>query len=970
MTTPPTGDSELISVSRSSGRRILRRFGLDIRPGETLSAALFFLFFFLVITFQYATKSVRQSTFIDTLGAAKLPWVYLLVALFSYPLLKVYSAGVNRLRRHHLIAATGIVVAASLVLFRWLYEFPWAWVRVVFYVWVSIIFVMTVSQFWSYANQVYDARQAKRLFGFIGAGGLLGGLAGGQVARVATRLVGTGNSLLVSATIMLSVVGLVFWIHRLHPGVDDSRSATGMEKLGAAQGGGSTVMSSRLLLLIATVLAVTVAVAQVVDLQFNWAVEAATTTLDQRTAFFGNFYSIMSLTAFAFQLLFTARIHRTLGVGVALRVLPVTMALGTGLLFVSAIFMPAILLSAAVVLKVGENGLRYSLDQATRELLYLPVARDVRMKAKAFIDVFVQRGAKGIGALLLLPVTFGLMTALHAGWITLGLIAFWLVALVALRREYVQAFRDGLKERAIDDAMPLNLSDAVTLELLVEALSSPDPRQARHAMQLLRRHDKGHLVPPLMVYHEDAGVRREALDILASVQRREFEPLVRKCLSDPDAGVRAAAVRCLAALTRADIGQLMEPALEDGNPAVRAAAIVALLTDVSARSADQAGAALEALVTDAEPHSRRQAAAALGELPEPMFRESLMRLLYDPDSEVVRAAIRAVQRRCRNSGPEPIYLPVLVAKLGNRRIKHEARDAIVEYGSEAVDALAHFLRDEDEALWVRRALPKTLSRIADERVPGVLLECLEGERDETLRSKLIEAFSTLRESAGGEMERTRLRRQLEVEARSCLQAMADLEALQLSRKGKWVGPRVQWDEGAEEPSLLDRLLQDHLDRSVSNMFGLLATEYERRAVWAVWRSLTDGDKAHRLNALEYLDNLLSPELRKPVQLVVGDAALDDRMREAVTHYGVQHGERAGVLRRLIRAGVSGDEMDMMLAQAAMYVARTAGLDELMEEIERAVDEATDEELAATGHWVLQRWRADRRDGRKHAAGTT
>ncbi len=68
-----------------------------------------------------------------------------------------------------------------------------------------------------------------------------------------------------------------------------------------------------------------------------------------------------------------------------------------------------------IVLKVGESGLRYSLDQATRELLFLPVPAKARLKAKAYIDVFIQRGAKGLAAILLLPITFGVMQASAAG---------------------------------------------------------------------------------------------------------------------------------------------------------------------------------------------------------------------------------------------------------------------------------------------------------------------------------------------------------------------------------------------------------------------------------------------------------------------------------------------------------------------------------------------------------------------------
>ena len=58
-------------------RRTIGRLGIQFREGEARPAILLFLMFFLLITFQYTTKSVRQSTFINSLGAEKLPWVYL-----------------------------------------------------------------------------------------------------------------------------------------------------------------------------------------------------------------------------------------------------------------------------------------------------------------------------------------------------------------------------------------------------------------------------------------------------------------------------------------------------------------------------------------------------------------------------------------------------------------------------------------------------------------------------------------------------------------------------------------------------------------------------------------------------------------------------------------------------------------------------------------------------------------------------
>ena len=91
-------------------------------------------------------------------------------------------------------------------------------------------------------------------------------------------------------------------------------------------------------------------------------------------------------------------------------------------------------------------------------MLFLPLPSSLRVKAKAFIDVFLQRSAKGLGALLLLPVTFGLMTAVQAGWIALVLIALWFVAAGAAYRAYVTSFRAGLKQRSVDTVVPIDLA--------------------------------------------------------------------------------------------------------------------------------------------------------------------------------------------------------------------------------------------------------------------------------------------------------------------------------------------------------------------------------------------------------------------------------------------------------------------------------------------------------------------------------
>ncbi len=935
-------------------RRILNRLGIDIRRGETTVAFLLFLCFFLIITFQYTTKPVRQSEFIDNLGASKLPYVYLLVALCSYPLLRIYGRLADRVRRHTLIAATCVVVVLSFVLFWWLFQDPWPWVPVVFYVWVTIVFVMMVSQFWSYANHVFDARQAKRMFGFVGAGGLLGSVAGGQVARLATELIGTRYALLIAAAIMGLIIVLINGIHRLAPADEAEMGAAGLAKLEEARGGFELLRQSKLLQLIGVVMVLTVMVAQIVDLQFNWAVEQSTPEGDARTAFYGNFYSVMGIAAFIFQLMFTSRIHRTLGVGFGLRVLPVSMALGTGMLFLTAATMPAALIVAAVVLKVSENGVRYSLDQATRELLFLPVPSHLRVKAKAFIDVFLQRGAKGLAALILLPVAVGLMTALEAGWITLALIAVWLFVTAAAYREYVATFRQGLERGTVDAEAPVNVSDVTTLELLVQSLGSADPRQVLHGLEILASHDKGHLVPPMLLHHDDAEVRLQTLRILADARRRDAVGLIERRLGDDNPDVRAEAIRVLAELRGQNVSSLMLPRLSDADPGVRAAAVACIANYGGEEMTEQAHAALSDMLLDSDRRARAEAAKAMGAIREPSFRTELLHLLYDTEPLVAREALAAVRKRVSRDGTSKEYAPTLVSLLASRHVRHEARDALVVLGTEVLSVLSHFMNDPEESVWVRRALPKTIANIGTREARDSLLGALGKPRDAFLRRKLIESLNAFRDDMADPAVATRIGREIRSESRRYLETVADLSALGIGQVARFESPRFHWTDDLRDPSLLERLLCERMDDHVRNIFGLLSLIYPPADIWAAHRGLTGDHARMRGHALEYLDNTLTGELKSSVFAAIDDVSLDQKLVRGRKMFDLPARSGVDTLRVVIETHAEDDPGASDLAVAGLYSVHIGRVKELYDVVGALAANSPDRLVRETAGWVAHR----------------
>ena len=883
-------------MSGSSGiRALLRATGVDLRRREFSVAMLFFLHCFLLGSFQYAAKTVRQSTFVDALGAERLPWVYLLVAVVAYPVIRLYAAATERWRLQVVVMGTSISLAVGTLAFAVWFAQSHAWIPVAFYLWASIASVLAMSQFWSFAADVFDPRQARRLFGFMSAGGLLGAVAGGQLPR----LVGGDPQ----ATLVMAAA-LLFAIALLTPVTEGGARSMGRTRRPTldvtardTRGGFETIRSSRLLMTISALMVVSVIAAQVIDLQFNWIVEQRTSTLEDRTLLFGNVFSIMGLAAFLFQLVLTSRIHRSLGVGFAMRVLPGGLVAGTGLLLAATTFAPASLLFILGALKVGENGLRHSLDQSTRELLFVPVAERDRRKAKAYIDVLVQRFAKSVAAVLLLTVTFGLLNPLEAGWITVVACLAWLLLSYTARREYVGSLRQSLVPTAhVERELPeqLDLSSPGALEALVEAMGSLDENRALGAIDLLAAHGKGGLVPPLLLRHDAPAVRRRVLEVIGRNDRHEAMPMVTSLIADDDPDVRATAIRTLAQLSHQDAPLLMKARLHDADIRVRAAAVACLASQEDPSWLPETEAAYVELVTDGDAAVRVEAAQALAEIPEPRFQQHAVTLLFDREPAVLRAAVAAVQRRLEKAGPQPLYIPILISLLRHRQVKHEARSTLVGYGESVIPALVHFLNAEDEHVWVRRALPKTLARIGTASSMAALVNSLDAN-DTFLRRKVIEALSTMESFRFDKEQAATVGVRIEAECQAYLRQLLRLSALDRRRKLKLAVGLVQFPDD-EEPSLLERLLAESMSEHVQNIFDLLEMLSDRADIGLIRRGLHSSSTGG--HALEYLDNILAGPVRRAVLSVIDDIPLQDRIRVAQRETGETLRGRVEALREL------------------------------------------------------------------------
>jgi AAA family ATP:ADP antiporter len=419
----------------------LLRFVIDVKPGEVRALAWSWLYFFSILSAYYVIRPIR-----DEIGAAggieNLPWLFTGTLIGMLVVNPPYAALVARLPPIRFISWTYRFFMANLVIFLILLETTSGpanvWTGRVFYIWGAIFNLFVVSVFWGFLADVFTSAQSRRLFGFIAAGGTIGGIVGSSLTSALARHFGPSRLLLVSA-VLLEVA--VFSVRHLAKISRSLRERSGHDTAvggGVLSGFAHAIRSPYLLnitfyMLLFTILS-TFLYFQQADIAKKAFSDRAT-----RTVFFANIDLAVNVLTLFIQLLLTGRIIHRLGVALALTLLPALSAVG----FVVVGFAPT--LWPIVAFQVLRRAGNFGVARPTRETCFTVLPREDKYKAKSFIDTFVYRAGDQLGAW-----TYGGLALLGLGLAGISLAAVpisivWLVNGLWLGRRNEVLARDPVR---------------------------------------------------------------------------------------------------------------------------------------------------------------------------------------------------------------------------------------------------------------------------------------------------------------------------------------------------------------------------------------------------------------------------------------------------------------------------------------------------------------------------------------------
>ena len=182
---------------RVIGRLVARL--VDLRAGEARIAILSFLVLMLASAGYTVLETARDALFLAKVPATRLPWVFLAIAALSLGTAKLDARAANGRSPRRVLTLVTLSAALVTLGFFALHRRLGTLGVYALYVWSGLLTTLLLVHFWELVGARFTITQAKRLYGFVGAGGVAGAIAGSGAASLLSRFMGPEQLVLVSA---------------------------------------------------------------------------------------------------------------------------------------------------------------------------------------------------------------------------------------------------------------------------------------------------------------------------------------------------------------------------------------------------------------------------------------------------------------------------------------------------------------------------------------------------------------------------------------------------------------------------------------------------------------------------------------------------------------------------------------------------------------------------------------------------
>ena len=804
--------------------RMIRLF-TDVRRNETLSLFYLFIYFFLLTTTAYILKTVKISEFLHGLSSSRLPFAYLLTAIIIGTVLPINAKLLQSSKRAFFVSMSLIFFIVSFLMFPILFPYLGTWFRMLYWIWVELFTITSVTQFWILVNDVYHPHQAKRLFGFLVSGGLIGGIAGSLIASFLAKNVGTENLIFICPVTLFFCLLIVRVVSKFLIIEKQAKTSVPQED----KKSGKKILSSLHLLknnryfyLLTGMMTTSILITTFIDFQFISIIEITYVDKDIRTSFLGLFFTLLLTFSYILHIILTNRILKNFGLKTALLIAPIIIFFSV----LSILLIPVYaLIYWAIFIKGADKSLSHSLSQTVRELLYIPIPPETKYRVKVFIDMFINKFARGFaGILLIIFISILDFPLKYIALITSGTALLWITLNLLIHQEYVNLVKTHLKikwkdaDRIVSETVDLDLT-----KMIFETLQSREKSSVLYAMNLF--------------------------DL---IKNEKLSPELRKIVSKKSDMIKASSMDSLLELD----GEALLPAIEDEDVDQELSIQIKEIMSQDAYQ-DLMTQHIDGVVRDNRETtevSKMEAAKIMGMMkPSRTLILNLKKLLQDPSLDVNTYALDSAAKIQKRE-----LIPYIIKLLAKKQTQRNAAEALVNFGDKITGTLKDYLWNPDEDMTIRTAIPDILQKINSQKASDVLVESLVTTNPE-IEKNIIESLCKLREKNGSiKYDKTIISNKIFQIAENGLKNYLEI---------------YKTKQDAKNEQKLDSLSID-LRKYLKQIFELLTLIYPKDDINSAYQNISSGTKKSLDYSLELLDNILDKDIREMIFPMIDDSLFE------------------------------------------------------------------------------------------------
>ena len=664
---------------------------INIKSKERKPAALLFFMFFSIVSATITGASVRDAVFLTQFDKSYLPVMFITIAVVMAGVIALYkklTAGQDQI---FVISISGALFSVSLFLLQ--SNLSGLFIPVL-YIWMEVVTILSIFQFWILAGEIFNARQAKRIFTFLGAGGSFAGMGAGYGIKPFVSTFGSENLLFLT----IFFIGLsVVMAQMLRP----FRMSRKSKKVNSKPVAKSKTEFEPYLKSIALLIGLAAFVSKIIDYQFKMMAADAFPNQNDLVSFFGTYYMSTGAATLIMQFFVTGFILTRFGILAGLLVLPIFLAIG------SSGFLAIGTLSAVFIAKFSDQVFKFSTNNAVQEILWLPVAPEKKKRAKPIIDGTIRSGLEGLAGILIFAlVSFKLVPQdniqLLSIIVILGVL-FWLWNSFRLKDGYVNSLMKAIENRQLNlDDVEFDINDSHIVDTIDKTLKDDDELKQLFALDLLWTlplHPWKNTLQYLF-HHGSNQIQRAVLELAWHQPGIITDQLLLNSFKE-DSELAPFAISCAGDRMIPDIAEKVSPFLKSDNPSLSAAAAVGILKQDT--NHHESKLILDSLMESDDPTILCTTIGFLKQSGQWISTENKKRFLGH-ESHDVRNQILAVFK----GSPDSDFLVSIIRNLANATTFDAAESALKQYDPSLVtDRFYHFLFAEDSPLRLKLGILKT-----------------------------------------------------------------------------------------------------------------------------------------------------------------------------------------------------------------------------------------------------------------------